>query len=105
MSDLGNSDEIIEQIYALVSAPEGYDRFMLDLQSQLDALPARGEPSRAKLISGHLKRASELVDIITPWRRETDDGLTAELGKKHQATFVLNASGCLLYTSPSPRDS
>lgn len=93
MSEIAPSDRIIEQIYDLVTAPEDYDQFMLSLQQQLDALPGRGEAARATLIESHLKRASELVDIITPWRRETDDGLTAELAKKHQATFVLSEGG------------
>jgi pimeloyl-ACP methyl ester carboxylesterase/DNA-binding NarL/FixJ family response regulator len=94
---------IIDQIYAVVTTPEDYDDFMLELQSQLDALPGRGEPDRASLIEQHLSRASMLVDIVTPWRRSNDDGLTAELAKKHQATLVIDHSGVIVDANMAAR--
>jgi len=85
-----STTRIIDQIYALVTTPQDYDEFMLELQSQIDQLPGRGDPAKASLVEQHLSRASQLVDIVTPWRRTHDDGLTSELAKKHQATLVVD---------------
>lgn len=86
---------IIDQIYSLVATPHEYDSFMLKLQSQLETLADRSNREDTTLIAQHLSRASQLVDIVTPWR-PVDDGLTAELAKKHQATLVIDSSGLIV---------
>ena len=95
-----NSDEhqIIEQLYALVSAPEQYDAFMLSLQEKLDALPKRSDADseRADLIGGHMKRAAALVDIVTPWRSDPDAELHGMLALKMQAMMALDARGAVV---------
>jgi len=98
-----STTRIIDQIYALVTTPQDYDTFMVELQTQLDTLPGRGEPDRSSLIAQHLSRASQLVDIVTPWRRTNDDGLTAELAKKHQATLVIDNSGTIVDANMAAR--
>ena len=43
---------------------------------------------------------SELIDAIA-----ADAGITKAAAKSALESFLGNVSGCLLYTSPSPRDS
>ena len=96
--------KIIDQIYELVATPQEYDTFMLQLQSQLDALTDSGKVENTTLIAQHLSRASQLVDIVTPWRA-VDDGLTAELAKKHQATLVIDSGGSIVDANMAARTS
>ena len=90
-----NEHGIIEELYALVSAPDQYDRFMLSLQKKLDALPMRGEEDadRKALIGGHMQRASALIDIVTPWRRDADTALHGLLSMKMQAMLAVDGKG------------
>ena len=87
--------EIIEQIYALVSAPDQYDAFMLSLQGKLDALTEHSdaEAKRGDVLGGHMKRASALIDIITPWQRDSDAELHGVLAMKMQATLAVDGTG------------
>ena len=85
--------KIIDQIYELVATPHEYDTFMQQLQSQLDVLTS-GKVENTTLIAQHLSRASQLVAIVTPWCA-VDDGLTAELAKKHQVTLIIDSGGSI----------
>lgn len=95
---------MIDQIYELVATPHEYDAFMVQLQNQLDVLAGQGEEAQSTLLEKHLSRASQLVDIVTPWRT-VDDGLTAELAKKHQATLVIDDSGSIVDANMAARTS
>jgi len=88
-----NEHGIIDELYALVSAPDQYDSFMLSLQEKLDGLPARGdsEIARQDAIAGHMQRASALIDIITPWRRDMDVELHGILSMRMQAMLAIGA--------------
>jgi pimeloyl-ACP methyl ester carboxylesterase/DNA-binding CsgD family transcriptional regulator len=99
-----SATQIIDQIYELVATPQEYDSFMLQLQSQLDVLTDSDKAENSTLIAQHLSRASQLVDIVTPWRT-VDDGLTAELAKKHQATLVIDSSGTIVDANMAARTS
>ena len=63
---------MIDQIYELVATPHEYDAFMVQLQNQLDVLAGQGEEAQSTLLEKHLSRASQLVDIVTPWRTVDD---------------------------------
>jgi len=97
-----SATRVIDQIYELVATPHEYDAFMLKLQSQLDVLSGREGAESSTLLAQHLSRASQLVDIVTPWRA-VDDGLTAELAKKHQATLVIDSNGSIVDANMAAR--
>ncbi len=96
---------IIEELYALVSAPEQYDEFMLSLQSKLDSLPTRGETDRAKreAIAGHMQRASALIDIVTPWRRDMDVELHGILSMRMQAMLAIDGTDRIVDANDSAK--
>ncbi|WP_415401738.1 alpha/beta fold hydrolase [Tateyamaria sp. SN3-11] len=92
-----NQDQnIINEIYDLAVTPDAYDAFMVKLEAQLTALRKNGQKNHAQVLSEHAQRAAELVDIVTPWRRETDEALGKELAKRIQVTAAMDETGNIL---------
>jgi len=89
-------DDIISGIYDLVATPDAYDDFMLQLESRLIAMRQQGNTEAAGVFAAHVQRASALVDIVTPWRREADEALHQELSKRMQVTIALDETGNIL---------
>lgn len=89
-------ENIINEIYDLVVAPDAYDAFMVNLEARLTSLRQNGEKNQAGALSEHMQRASALVDIVTPWRRETDEALGKELAKRIQVTAAMDETGNIL---------
>ncbi len=89
-------DSIIGEIYDLVATPDGYDDFMLRLEEKLAEIRRRGQTEAVGVFAAHLQRASALVDIVTPWRREMDEALHQELAKRMQVTIALDETGNIL---------
>ena len=89
-------DEIISELYDLVSSPDQYDAFMLKLEKKLQALTPEGDAAATGQVMSHMKRAAALVDIVTPWRRDTDDVLHKELAQRMQATMALDETGAVV---------
>lgn len=88
---------IIDRLYGLVSSPDTYDDFMLELQQKLEVLSqdaAAGD--RASFLQAHMQRAASLVDIVTPWRRDTDDELHDALKARLQATIAVDRGNRIL---------
>ena len=92
-------DRIISQLYDLVGSPDLYDEFMVELESKLDALRTRADREGTETILSHMERAASLVDIVTPWRRDTDHALHRELAQRMQATLALDQEGNILDTN------
>ncbi len=90
------SNEIISELYELVSAPDQYDDFMLQLQKKLATMQRDGKAGEAGMISAHMSRAASLVDIVTPWRRESDEALHNALAQRMQATLALDETGNII---------
>ena len=87
--------EIISQLYAVVESPQRYEAFMQSLQDKIEALPTRDEAddSTPTFIGEHMNRACSLVDIVTPWRLDSDSELHGILAQKMQAMIALDAGG------------
>ena len=93
---LNDNDDIISELYDLVTAPDQYDAFMLKLEKKLQAMDPTRDQSGSGQIMSHMKRAAELVDIVSPWRRETDGALHKELAQRMQATLALDENGAIV---------
>ncbi len=87
---------IIDRLYGLVSSPDKYDDFMLELQQKLTLMSSDGDRERASFLQSHMQRAASLVDVVTPWRRDTDDELHAALRARLQATIAVDLSNRIL---------
>ena len=87
---------IIDRLYGLVSSPDQYDEFMLELQNKLGRMSGDGDRERANFLQSHMQRAASLVDVVTPWRRETDEELHAALKARLQATIAVDRSHRIL---------
>ncbi|MEO1702430.1 MAG: alpha/beta fold hydrolase [Pseudomonadota bacterium] len=66
---------------------------MVELQDKLQTMRADGKAGDAGLITSHMARAASLIDIVTPWRRETDEELNKALSLRMQATLALDEEG------------
>ncbi|WP_299298005.1 alpha/beta hydrolase [uncultured Tateyamaria sp.] len=93
---MATEGSIIDEIYDLVATPDAYDAFMVNLEEKLTTMRQNGEAGYASALSQHMQRASALVDIVTPWRRETDETLHQELAKRVQVTAALDENGNVL---------
>ncbi len=91
-----DKDEIISELYDLVSSPDQYDAFMVKLEKKLQALGSESDQAATGQVMSHMKRAAALVDIVTPWRRDTDDVLHKELAQRMQATMALDETGMIV---------
>ena len=89
---MAQDESIISEIYDLVVAPDEYDAFMVGLEEKLVRLRQSGDTETARSLTQHMQRASALVDVVTPWQRETDATLHKELTKRLQVTIAGN--GC-----------
>lgn len=72
-------DDVISEIYDLVTAPDEYDAFMLRLEQKLTDMHQRDEDEAARSFAAHVQRASALLDLVKPWRRATNAALHQEL--------------------------
>lgn len=96
-------EEIVTALYDVVSSPEIYDDFMLDLQRKLTTLRDENEEQQASFLSSHLKRAASLVEIVTPWRKDVEDELHKEISQRMQATLVVDNRGHILDANTSAK--
>lgn len=90
------SNTIISELYDLVASPDQYDDFMVQLQTKLEILRSDGRSGEAGTILAHMSRAASLVDIVTPWRRETDANLHKAIAQRMQATLALDEAGNII---------
>ena len=93
---VAEKDEIISELYDLVTSPDQYDAFMLKLEKKLHALSPENSGGAASQVMSHMKRAAALVDVVTPWRRDTDEVLHKELAQRMQATVALDETGAIV---------
>lgn len=93
---VAEKDEIISELYDLVTSPDQYDAFMLKLEKKLHALNPEKSGGAARQVMSHMKRAAALVDVVTPWRRDTDEVLHKELSQRLQATIALDETGAIV---------
>lgn len=90
---LGNKDKIISAVYDLAGSPDQYDAFMLELEEKLATMRADGKSGEAGAIMQHMSRAVSLIDMITPWRQESDADLHKALFQRMQATMAVDDAG------------
>lgn len=93
---LEQHNQIISELYELVSSPDQYDDFMVQLQEKLDTMRDDGQAGEAGMIASHMARAASLIDIVTPWRRETDEALNKALSLRMQATLAVDDAGNII---------
>lgn len=98
-----DQEEIVAAIYDVVSSPDLYDSFMLDLHHKLKAMRDSKQSQEARFFSSHLKRAASLVEIVTPWRRDTSDELHQEIAQRMQAAMVVDERGHILDANTSAK--
>ncbi len=91
-----DSDEIISELYELVSSPDQYDSFMVSLERKLHKLKQSDGAYEAGQVVSHMKRAAALLDMVTPWRRDTDVALHDDLTKRMQATMAIDEHGVIV---------
>ena len=84
---------IVEQLYDLVTSPETYDSFMQSLHLKLETIAKGNRVKTSSVIGAHLKRASDLLDIVTPWQRSSDSDLHHYLSMKMQAVIAVGRNG------------
>ncbi len=93
-----DDSEIIEQLYELVTSPGEYDAFMQSLESRLEGLAERNVESASKsgVLVAHLRRAAELLDVVTPWKIDTNPQLQEILDPKIQAMMIFDEGGIIV---------
>lgn len=85
--------ELIEQLYEVAASPEKYDEYMISLAKRINSIDSGAPLVETAAINGHIERASALVDVITPWRLDTDDELHQQLALRMQAMLAVDSSG------------
>ena len=98
-----DQEEIVEALYDVVSSPDKYDAFMVDLQRKLETMRDSSNEEQASFISGHLKRAASLVEIVTPWRRDVNEELHNEIAQRMQAALIVDEHGHIMDANTSAK--
>ena len=98
-----DQEEIITALYDVVSSPDLYDDFMVDLQRKLETMRDTQQENKASFISAHLKRAASLVEIVTPWRRDVNEEMHNKIAQRMQAALIVDERGHILDANTSAK--